>query len=150
MLPLHHPIRVAEEWAVVDNLSNGRVGISFASGWQPNDFVLRPEAFARAEERDVRERRRSCEKLWRGEAVEFANPHGTLVPTTTLPRPVQAELPFWITTAGNPETFRAAGAGGYNVLTHLLGQTLDELAEKIEGLSRGAARGAATTRRRAS
>ncbi len=32
VLPLHHPVRVAEEWAVVDNLSNGRVGISFASG----------------------------------------------------------------------------------------------------------------------
>ena len=43
VLPLHHPIRVAEEWAVVDNLSRGRVGISFASGWQPNDFVLHPE-----------------------------------------------------------------------------------------------------------
>jgi methionyl-tRNA formyltransferase len=46
VLPLHHPIRVAEEWSLVDNLSHGRVGISFASGWQPNDFVLRPEAFA--------------------------------------------------------------------------------------------------------
>ena len=32
-LPLHNPIRVVEEWAVVDNLSKGRVGISFASGW---------------------------------------------------------------------------------------------------------------------
>src|SRR5262249_41347167 len=37
VLPLHNPIRIAEEWALVDNLSNGRVGISFASGWQPND-----------------------------------------------------------------------------------------------------------------
>jgi glutamate-1-semialdehyde-2,1-aminomutase len=34
VLPLHHPIRVAEEWSIVDNLSKGRVGISFASGWQ--------------------------------------------------------------------------------------------------------------------
>jgi len=46
--PLHHPIRIAEEWAVVDNLSNGRVGLAFASGWQANDFVLRPETMPTA------------------------------------------------------------------------------------------------------
>ncbi len=131
VLPLHNPIRVAEEWAVVDNLSGGRVGISFASGWQPNDFVIRPHAFARAKN-EMFENAQIVKKLWRGEAVEFPNPHGTMVPTTTLPRPVQAELPSWMTTAGNPDTFRAAGAGGFNVLTHLLGQTLEELAEKVK------------------
>src|SRR5438874_1155394 len=36
--PLHDVIRIAEEWAVVDNLSNGRVAISFGSGWNVNDF----------------------------------------------------------------------------------------------------------------
>jgi hypothetical protein len=46
VLPLHHPIRAAEDWAVVDNISQGRVGVSFAAGWQPNDFVMAPEAFA--------------------------------------------------------------------------------------------------------
>src|SRR5436309_12774451 len=35
--PLHSPIRIAEEWSVVDNLSGGRVAISFASGWMPED-----------------------------------------------------------------------------------------------------------------
>ncbi len=31
--PLHDPVRIAEEWSVVDNLSGGRAGVSFASGW---------------------------------------------------------------------------------------------------------------------
>src|SRR6185503_19770559 len=47
VLPLHHPARVAEEWAVVDNLSGGRVGVSFASGWHVDDFVFAPEAYER-------------------------------------------------------------------------------------------------------
>jgi alkanesulfonate monooxygenase SsuD/methylene tetrahydromethanopterin reductase-like flavin-dependent oxidoreductase (luciferase family) len=32
VLPLHDPVRVAEEWAVVDQLSNGRVDLAFAQG----------------------------------------------------------------------------------------------------------------------
>jgi natural product biosynthesis luciferase-like monooxygenase protein len=131
VLPLHHPVRVAEEWAVVDNISNGRVGVSFASGWQPNDFVIRPDAFAEAKKAMFENADIVC-RLWRGESVDFVNPHGKMVPTSTLPRPVQAELPVWITTAGNVETFRAAGAAGVNVLTHLLGQNLQELAEKVK------------------
>src|SRR5712692_3504600 len=30
--PLHQTIRIAEEWAMVDNLSGGRVDVSFATG----------------------------------------------------------------------------------------------------------------------
>ncbi len=131
VLPLHHPVRVAEEWAVVDNLSNGRVGIAFASGWQPNDFVIRPSAYAEAK-KSMFENATIVQRLWRGESVEFENPNGDRVPTATLPRPVQSDLPAWITTAGNVETFREAGARGFNVLSHLLGQTLEELAEKVK------------------
>ena len=43
VVPLHHPARIAEEWAIIDNLTNGRAGLAIASGWQPEDFVLRPE-----------------------------------------------------------------------------------------------------------
>ena len=128
--PLHHPIRIAEEWGVVDNLSGGRVGLAFAAGWQPNDFVLRPESFPN-QKQVMMDQIDVVRRLWRGESVEFENPLGNPVPIRTLPRPVQAELPYWITTAGNPETYRTAGAMGANVLTHLLGQSIDEVAEKI-------------------
>lgn len=130
VLPLHHPLRVAEEWSVVDNISNGRVGVSFAAGWQPNDFVLRPESFADAKATMFREIA-TVQRLWRGEALPFAGPKGE-VSVRMLPRPVQSELPFWITTAGNPETFEQAGTFGGNILTHLLGQTVDELAGKLQ------------------
>lgn len=128
--PLHHPVRIAEDWAIVDNLSKGRVGISFAAGWQPNDFVIRPENFANRKAL-MFEQIEQVRALWRGESLAFDGPSGTPVDVQTLPRPVQAELPVWVTAAGNPDTFEQAGAGGYFLLTHLLGQTADELEEKI-------------------
>ena len=130
VLPLHHPIRVAEDWAFVDNISNGRVGISFASGWQPNDFVLSPDAFAKRQD-EMFSRMETVRKLWRGESVPFPGPKGDMVETRTLPRPVQPDIPVWITAAGNPKTFEQAGTLGCRLLTHLLGQSVDDVAEKL-------------------
>jgi natural product biosynthesis luciferase-like monooxygenase protein len=130
VLPLHHPLRVVEEWSVVDNISDGRVGISFASGWQPNDFVLKPDAYQDNKARML-DGIETVKKLWRGDALPFPGPLGKEVSIRTLPRPVQKELPSWITTAGNPGTYRIAGEKGLRVLTHLLGQSKEELAGKI-------------------
>jgi natural product biosynthesis luciferase-like monooxygenase protein len=131
VMPLHHPARVAEEWALVDAISGGRVGVSFASGWQPRDFVLGPDNFQDAR-RLMIEGIEQVRRLWRGEALSFPGPNGDLFEIKTLPRPVQPELPFWLTAAGTPETFRKAGEMGAHILTHLLGQTLDEVAERLK------------------
>ena len=130
VLPLHHPLRVAEDWALVDNLSHGRVGVSFAAGWQPRDFVLAPQAF------EDRKRRlldgiATVRRLWRGESLPWPGPQGQPVTVQTRPRPVQAELPIWLTAASNPETFEQAGAMGCHVLTHLLGQSVDDVQAKV-------------------
>jgi len=130
VLPLHHPARIAEEWSVVDNISNGRVGISFASGWQPNDFVLKPENFAKNKQ-VMLDGIETIRRLWRGEAVAFPGTTGAMVDVKILPKPVQKELPVWVTSAGNPETFAAAGRLGARVLTHLLGQSVEELEGKL-------------------
>lgn len=127
--PLHHQARIAEEWAMADNLSGGRVGIAFASGWQPRDFVLAPEAFGRKEL--MLEGIDAIQRLWAGEEVEFPGPKGQSFPVRTLPRPVQPRLPMWLTAAGSPDTFRTAGQMGAGVLTHLLGQSVEELTEKL-------------------
>ena len=127
---LHHPVRIAEEWALVDNISNGRVGIAFASGWQPNDFILNPEAF-KDRAGTLKRTMDDVRGLWRGEARSYPGALGKDVEVRSFPRPVQAELPCWITSAGNVDTFIEAGRVGANVLTHLLGQTIAEVAEKL-------------------
>jgi natural product biosynthesis luciferase-like monooxygenase protein len=139
VLPLHHPVRVAEAWSIVDNISNGRVGISMASGWQPNDFILMPSNYKNAK-RIMMENIEVVKKLWRGETLSFPGPLGDEVPVRIMPEPVQKELPVWITTAGNAETFEMAGAAGTNVLTHLLGQTIEKLAPKIAAYRKARAR----------
>jgi natural product biosynthesis luciferase-like monooxygenase protein len=130
VLPLHHPIRAAEDWAVVDNISQGRVGVSFAAGWQPNDFVMAPDVFA-SRKQEMFDRIEVVRRLWRGESVAFDSPLGGSVEIKTRPSPIQAEIPVWVTAAGNPETFEQAGAMGCRLLTHLLGQNLTDVATKI-------------------
>ncbi|MCU0815283.1 MAG: LLM class flavin-dependent oxidoreductase [Cypionkella sp.] len=131
VVPLHHPARIAEEWAVIDNLTNGRAGMAIASGWQPEDFVLRPENTPPANKAAMYAAADQLRRLWRGEGVDFPKADGTPFTVRTQPRPVSPELPLWVTTAGNPETWREAGEMGANVLTHLLGQSIDEVAGKI-------------------
>ena len=130
VLPLHHPLRIAEEWSVVDNLSNGRVGVAFASGWHADDFVFAPAKYEGRKD-EVFEGIESVQRLWRGETVELENGAGKIIPVRVYPRPVQRELPTWVTSGGTTATFVRAGEIGANVLTHLLGQTVPEVAEKI-------------------
>ncbi|MDP5209825.1 non-ribosomal peptide synthetase [Microbulbifer sp. 2205BS26-8] len=130
VLPLHDPIRVAEEWSMVDNLSSGRVELSMASGWHPNDFVLAPENFNQRQQ-ILREGIDTVNTLWSGGHLTRENGLGDEVSISLHPQPVQRHLPLWITAAGNPETFRYAGSIGAKLITHLLGQTKEELAEKI-------------------
>ncbi len=130
VLPLHDPLRVAEEWSVVDRLSGGRVALSFASGWVPNDFVLAPENFEHRHDvmlKAIEEVR----SLWRGDTISRKNGVGAMVDVGIQPRPVQSELPTWVTSAGAPQTFADAGRIGANVLTHVLNTTTAGLAEKI-------------------
>ena len=129
-LPLHNPIRVAEEWSVVDNLSNGRVAISFASGWHPDDFVLYPSPYEDRKEVMVRGIE-TIRRLWAGDSIVVPGPAGRDVQVRTLPRPIQPELPVWITSAGSVATWERAGSIGANVLAALVGYSPEDLADHI-------------------
>jgi len=129
VLPLHNPVRVAEDWSVVDNLSRGRVGISFATGWHHHDYVIAPGNYADRRElmfRNIGVVRR----LWAGEEVELPGPDGAKTRVRTLPRPIQPELPVWITVS-SPGTWQRAGEIGANVLTALAGVPPEELRRRI-------------------
>lgn len=126
--PLHHPVRIAEDWAVIDNLSGGRAGIAFASGWTLKEFVMSRLGHERRRE-ELARTLDQVRRLWAGEEVTLDGPDGE-VTVSTLPRPIQRELPLWIT-AQSPESFERAGEMGAHVLTSLLNVTLDDVAANI-------------------
>jgi len=138
-LPLHHPVRVAEEWSVVDNLSNGRVAISFASGWHPDDFIFAPTVYEDRKE-VMFHHIELIQKLWGGETFMMPGVDGREVPVRLLPKPLQRRLPIWITSAGSPETWIRAGEIGANILAALIGYSFEDLAERIRSYREARAR----------
>jgi natural product biosynthesis luciferase-like monooxygenase protein len=130
VLPLNDEVRIAEDWSVVDNLSNGRVSLSIASGWHADDFVLMPQNYPQRHEIMFRQIE-ALKALWRGESIKRINGLDKEIEVKIFPRPLQPELPVWITSAGNRETFKAAGKIGAKILTHLLGQDVEDLEKNI-------------------
>ncbi|MFD6548527.1 MupA/Atu3671 family FMN-dependent luciferase-like monooxygenase [Streptomyces sp. NPDC058398] len=131
VVPLHDPLRIAEEWAMVDALSRGRAGLSVATGWSPVDFVLRPDRYEQRRQ-DAWDGVDTLRRLWRGEPVERPTGDGRTVEVSVMPRPTQAELPLWVTSSGSRESVVKAASAGAHLLTHLVDQDTDSLRAAIE------------------
>ena len=131
VLPLHDPLRVAEEWSVVDNLSGGRVDVSFASGWHANDFVLAPDRYD-DRKHVMLDGIDEVRRLWRGGRLARRGGGGRGGGGGHFPPPGPAGRPGRLANAPHPDTLPSGGELGAGVLTHMLGHSLDQLAEKIE------------------
>ncbi|HEX3555525.1 MAG TPA: MupA/Atu3671 family FMN-dependent luciferase-like monooxygenase [Thermoanaerobaculia bacterium] len=128
VLPLHNPVRVAEDWLLLENLSNGRVGLSLATGWHPSDFALAPANYPNRR-RLLVDGIAALRRIWREGKITLPGVDGGTVEVAVLPRPLRAELPLWLTTSGSAETWERAGQLGVNILA---GHSGDELASRIE------------------
>jgi alkanesulfonate monooxygenase SsuD/methylene tetrahydromethanopterin reductase-like flavin-dependent oxidoreductase (luciferase family) len=95
LAPLYHPVRFAEECAVLDILSNGRLEIAVAVGYR------RREAEAYGVDFSARGRRTDefleiVRRLWRGECVSYEGQYFNLKNARIAPRPVTAHLPLYM------------------------------------------------------
>lgn len=129
--PLHHPVRIAEEWSVVDNLSRGRIGIAFGSGFHPNDFLFAPSSFSKRRE-EMFQSIEAIHSLWQGGSFKGLSGDQQEIEVKLLPRPYSPTLPTWLATTRDPSTFIEAGKRGYHVLTALLRLSIPELKERVE------------------
>jgi alkanesulfonate monooxygenase SsuD/methylene tetrahydromethanopterin reductase-like flavin-dependent oxidoreductase (luciferase family) len=107
VLPLHNPVRVAEDIAQADQLTGGRLEVGLGRGYAPYEFTplglrLEESAAAMAESLDV------LEKLWAG--PDAANPNGRwpFPPITVTPATVQRPRPPAWLACGSPASFGTA------------------------------------------
>ena len=111
LLPLHHPVHLAEDVATLDIVSKGRVILGVGVGYQAADF----RAFAVPMEHRVglfEEGVEIIRKCWSGEPFSFHGAHYRLEDIQILPRPFQTPAPpLWIG-ASVPAAVRRAGRLG--------------------------------------
>ncbi|MGD9753147.1 MAG: LLM class flavin-dependent oxidoreductase [Acidimicrobiia bacterium] len=117
LLPFAHPLRLAEDLAVLDQLSNGRMELGAGLGYAPHEFkafgIPRSHRVSRTEEcLDI------LRLAWRGERFSYTGKRYQVDDVAVTPRPVQAGgPPLWLATTSEASVDRAIRYG-----THVLPQ----------------------------
>jgi alkanesulfonate monooxygenase SsuD/methylene tetrahydromethanopterin reductase-like flavin-dependent oxidoreductase (luciferase family) len=114
LLSLHHPLRVAEDAATTDILSQGRLDFGIGRGTIALHFqgfnVSREESRERFEEAlDV------IERAWTQETVSFEGKYFHIPETAVVPKPLQKPYPPLRIAANSPDTAAFAGDRGYPI-----------------------------------
>jgi alkanesulfonate monooxygenase SsuD/methylene tetrahydromethanopterin reductase-like flavin-dependent oxidoreductase (luciferase family) len=128
ILPLHNPVKIAEDASVVDNISNGRFDLGVVLGYRKEEYdgmgipmIERPSRMD--EGLEVLEKALSGEKFsYTGKRYSFEN-------TTLTPSPVQNPLPIYIGAFEEP-AIRRAGRFGHPLLIGP-GRTVDMVRDTL-------------------
>jgi len=128
VVPLHHPLVIAEEIATLDQLAGGRVDIGLGRGYQHYEFerlgLELDTARARWEESvDI------ILKAFSGEPFTYEGKLFQIPETTIFPQPLQKpHPPIWVT-AQSPESVEATVRRGFNLLTGGFGVPIERMAD---------------------
>lgn len=111
LLPLHHPITVAEHFATMDALTDGRVIFGPITGYRDKEFdsfgIKKQHRAGRlVESIDI------IKKLWTEDSVSYDGNHFSLTDATICPKPIQdPRPPIWIGANKDRAVKRAADIG---------------------------------------
>jgi len=132
ILPLHHPVRLAEEGAVLDVLCRGRLDFGVGRG---HPFPGVYESFQIPADES---RARFAEALdiligaWTREPFSYRGRFFEIPPITVVPKPVQRPHPPIFVAAGSPETYVATGQRGLPLLVPGHVQPLAALRDSLD------------------
>ena len=115
LLPLAHPVRVAEEIATLDLISGGRVEFGIGRGTFPNVHEGFASPFAESRGR-FEESLEVIIKAWTNETFSFEGEHYNLKDLTVTPKPYQKPHPPVRVGVTSAESFPTTGRMGYDIL----------------------------------
>ena len=114
--PFIHPVRIAEEWAMVDILSGGRLDFGIGRGYQPAEFRGLSISMEKTRER-FDESLEVLRRAWTQERCNFEGEFYQVRDVCVLPKPVQKPHPPLWTAAVSPDTYTLAAKRGLKILT---------------------------------
>ena len=130
LAPFYHPLRLAEEVALLDVLSGGRVNWGAGRGFDPTEFaafgVPREESHSR-----FREAVAIVLEAWSSERLDWQGEHWSFEGVEVLPKPLQKpHPPVWVA-ATSPDSVRWAASQGHTILMDPHA-SCDQIARKYE------------------
>ncbi|HEX5320316.1 MAG TPA: LLM class flavin-dependent oxidoreductase [Stellaceae bacterium] len=115
VLPLHHPIRVAEQWATLDMLSGGRVDFAAGRGYDRREYGPLGASFE-DNQSVFAEGLEIVRKLWASDApVTHHGRHYSFDDVSITPQPVQRPIPAYVAAFSRP-SIELAGRLGCNLI----------------------------------
>jgi alkanesulfonate monooxygenase SsuD/methylene tetrahydromethanopterin reductase-like flavin-dependent oxidoreductase (luciferase family) len=131
LLPLHNPLKIAEEAATVDILSGGRLELGVGRGAAPSMFAAYNVPAEETRERFV-EALEVIRQAWTSERLSYQGKYLRVQDLPVFPRPVQKPHPPIRVAANSPETYTIAGRLGLPIFaTPLIAGSMDKLREYI-------------------
>lgn len=110
-LPIHNPVRVAEQVATIDVLSGGRVSLGVGLGWWPLEYEVMGSDFATRGAR-MEEALTILKHVWTTGSTGFDGRFWSFPDLTVHPRPVQSpHPPLWVAGVADAAVDRAARLG---------------------------------------
>jgi natural product biosynthesis luciferase-like monooxygenase protein len=117
VLPLHHPLEVAEQLAMVDLLSGGRLDFGIGRGFVSHDYEVMGVSYADAQDR-LKESLEVIRLAWTGEPFTYHGAYYDLEDVQVWPRPEQQpHPPMWVACSNTPASFEWVGTQGFSLLT---------------------------------
>ncbi len=118
VLPLNHPLRIAEEVATVDQLSEGRFEFGIGRSGVVRSYDIYGVAYAESQAR-FREALEIIRRAWTGEPFSYQGEFYRVAETTVAPRPFRVPHPPIRMAATSDETYPIAGRAGLPIFVGL-------------------------------